>query len=256
MGTLPEAAIALFRTPPDRFVAERDALVKELRDAGRDDEAAAVKALRKPTATVWALNQLAERQPEALAALFEAGRALRAAQTDAIAGDTSGALVDAGSARRAAVGRLATATVAILDEDGHRGATQADAIALALESASVDADIGAELSAGTLEKLPAAPTDMGFGGVPAMTALTGGGAASAEPGRSRAERSRLGRERDAARTNAGRRRASADRLAKQISEQEAALERLRAEHAEAESAALEAETAAERAARAADDAGV
>jgi hypothetical protein len=256
MGTLPDAAIALFRTPPDRFIAERDALVKELRAAGRDDDAAAVKKLRKPTATVWALNQLAEREPEALAALFEAGRALRAAQSEAIAGDTSGALVDAGASRRAAVGRLTAATVAILDEGGHRGAAQADAIAQALEAASVDSDIGAELAAGTLEKVPTAPSDMGFGGMPAMTALTGGGAAAEPSGPSRAELARLRRERDSARTNADRRRATADRLAAQIAEQEAALERLRAEHAEAESNALEAEMDAERAARAADDAGV
>ena len=257
MGTLPESAIALFRTPPDRFIAERDALVKHLREAGRGDEAAAVKALRKPTATVWALNQLADREPDALAALFDAGRALRAAQSEAIAGSSSSALVEAGSERRAAVGRLAGATVAILDAGGHRGAAQADAIAVALEAASVDADVGAELSAGTLEKLPTSTSDMGFGGAAAMTALTGGGDAAAEPsGPSRAEASRLRRERDAARTNAGRRRATADRLAKQIAEQELALDRLRAEHAEAESAALEAETDAERAARAADDAGV
>jgi len=163
MGTLPAAAIALFRTPPDRFVAERDALVKELREAGHDDDAAAVKALRKPTATVWALNQLADRTPDDLAALFDAGRALRAAQSEAIAGDTSGALVDAGSARRASVGRLTTATVAILDEGGHRGAAQADAIGQALEAASIDADIGAELSAGTLEKLPTAASVAAFG---------------------------------------------------------------------------------------------
>lgn len=258
MGTLPEAAIGLFRTPPDRFIAERDALVKELRGAGRDDDAAAVKALRKPTATVWALNQLAGREPEGLADLFETGRALRAAQSEAIAGSSSSALVEAGAARRAAVGRLTTATVAILDEGGHRGAAQTDAIAQALETASVDADVGAELSAGTLEKLPTAGGDMGFGGLPAMTALAGGGGeAEAEPsGPSRAEAARLRRERDAARANAGRRRATADRLAKQIAEQEQTLERLRAEHAEAESTALEAEMEAERAARAADDAGV
>jgi hypothetical protein len=98
---------------------------------------------------------------------------------------------------------------------------------------------------------------MGFGGLPAMTALTGGGGTAGEPaGPSRAEASRLRRERDAARANAGRRRATADRLAKQIDEQTEALERLRTEHAEAESAALEAEMEAERAARAADDAGV
>src|SRR3954471_6252383 len=257
MGTLPEAAIALFRTPPDRFIAERDALVKELRAAGRDDDTATVKALRKPTATVWALNQLAARESGGLAALFEAGRALRAAQSEAIAGSSSNALVEAGGARRSAVAHLTTATVALLDEGGHKGAAQADAITQALEAASVDADIGAELSAGTLEKLPTAPSDMGFGGLPAMTALTGGaGGASAPSGPSLAEASRLRRERDAARTNAGRRRATADRLAKQIAEQEGALERLRAEHAEAESAALQAETDAERAARAADDAGV
>jgi hypothetical protein len=258
MGTLPEAAIALFRTPPDRFIAERDALVKELRASSRDDEASAVKALRKPTATVWALNQLADREPEALAALFEAGRALRAAQSEAIAGSSPSALVEASASRRAAVGRLTRAAVAILDDGGHRGAAQSDAVGQALEAASVDANIGAELSAGTLEKLPTAASDMGFGGMPAMTALTGGGGeATGEPsGPSRAEAARLRRERDSARTNAGRRRATADRLAKQIGEQEAALEHLRAQHAEAESAALEAETDAERAARAADDAGV
>jgi hypothetical protein len=257
MATLPEAAIALFRTPPDRFIAERDALVKTLRAAGHYDDATAVKTLRKPTATVWALNQLAEREPDALAALFEAGRALRAAQSEAIAGSSSSALVEAGGSRRAAVGRLTTSTVAILDEGVHRGAAQTDAIAQALEAASVDPDIGAELSAGTLEKLPTAAADMGFGGMPAMTALTGGGDATGERrGPSRADAARLRRERDSARTNADRRRASADRLAKQIAEHEAAVERLRAEHAEAESAALEAETDAERAARAADDAGV
>jgi len=257
MGTLPEAAIALFRTPPDRFVADRDALVKELQADRRDDDAAAVKALRKPTATVWALNQLADREPDALAALFEAGRALRAAQSEAIAGGSSAALVEAGAGRRAAVGRLTAATIAILDESGHRGAAQTDAIAQALEAASVDADIGAELSAGTLEKLPTAASDMGLGGMPAMTALPGGGETAAEPsGPSRAEAARLRRDRDAGRTNAGRRRASADRLAKQIAEHEATLDRLRAEHAEAESVALEAETEAERAARAAEDAGV
>lgn len=256
MGTIPEVAIALFRTPPDRFVAERDALVKELRAQGRDDDAATVKALRKPSATVWALNQLAERESEALATLFETGRALRAAQSDAIAGSSSAALVEAGAERRAAVGRLTTAAVAILDEGGHRGAAQSDAVALALEAAAVDPDLGAELAGGTLEKLPTAGGDMGFGGVPAMTALTGGAGAAAAGGPSRAEAARLRRERDTARAAAQRRRAAADRLAHQLTEQRDALERLTAQHAEAESAALEAELEAERAARTADDAGV
>src|SRR4051794_41888804 len=121
MGTLPEDAIVLFRTPPDRFVAERDALVKELRAAGRDDDAAAVKALRKPTATVWALNQLAARESGGLAALFEAGRALRAAQSEAIAGSSSNALVEAGGARAAAGGALTAATGGAARGGGGKG---------------------------------------------------------------------------------------------------------------------------------------
>src|SRR4051812_50173322 len=127
MGTLPEAAISLFRVPPDRFVAERDALVKELRSVDRDDDAAAVKALRKPTATVWALNQLADRDPDALSALFDTGRALRAAQSEAIAGGTSGALVEAGAAPRPAGVRLTTAPGAGLLEGGDPCAPQEDA---------------------------------------------------------------------------------------------------------------------------------
>jgi hypothetical protein len=257
MGTIPEVALALFRTPPDRFVAVRDALVKDLRAQGRDEDAAAVKTLRKPTATVWALNQLADHEADALASLFETGRALRSAQSDALAGNSSAALVEAGGERRVAVGRLTAATVAILDEGGHRGAAQSDAIAQALEAASVDPDLGAELAAGTLEKLPTAAGDMGFGGVPAMTALAGGATdAPAAAGPTRAEAARLRRERDAARATAERRRAAADRLARQIAEQRDTLERLTAEHAEAESAALEAELDAERATRTAEDAGV
>src|SRR4051794_204349 len=104
MGTLPEAAIALFRTPPDRFIAERDALVKELRAAGRDDDAATVKALRKPTATVWALNQLADREPDALSAVFEAGRLLRAAPAGGNGGHHPNENVEVRKGRRPAGG--------------------------------------------------------------------------------------------------------------------------------------------------------
>ena len=71
---LPDEAAELFRVPPEDFIAERDALVQRLRAEGRDEDATAVKALRKPTTVVWALNQLATREPDALAAVFEAGR--------------------------------------------------------------------------------------------------------------------------------------------------------------------------------------
>ena len=88
---LPDEAAELFRVPPADFIAERDALVQRLRAEGRDADATAVKALRKPTTVVWALNQLAARDPDALAAVFEAGRDLQAAQQAALAGKPSGA---------------------------------------------------------------------------------------------------------------------------------------------------------------------
>ena len=77
VGDPPAEAADLFRVAPERFIVERDALVKQLRADGRDEDAAAVKGLRKPTAVVWALNQLASRDPGGLTGLFDAGRALR-----------------------------------------------------------------------------------------------------------------------------------------------------------------------------------
>jgi hypothetical protein len=78
-GRLPDDAVALFRVRPEGFVVARDELVAELRAQGRDDDAASVKALRKPTLALWALNQLADRDPEGVGELLDAGRELRAA---------------------------------------------------------------------------------------------------------------------------------------------------------------------------------
>src|SRR4051812_44776528 len=51
----------LFALDPSEFTAARDRLVAELREAGDKGAAAEVKALRRPTVTAWALNQLARR---------------------------------------------------------------------------------------------------------------------------------------------------------------------------------------------------
>ncbi len=248
----PAEAADLFRVAPQRFIAERDALAKQLRADGRDEDAAAVKALRKPTAVLWALNQLASRDHDGLTGLFEAGRALRAAQQAALTGKGGDELVGAAAARRAAVTQLTTSTVAILDEAGQRGANQADAIASALEAASTDPAAGADLAAGTLQKLPATTGDLGFGDIPAIATVPGGGGPHPQD-TPRPDVPRLRRERDAARKTATTRRATADRLATQLGDLTERLERLRAEHADAESAALEAELDAERAARRLDE---
>jgi hypothetical protein len=87
---VPEDAVdALYGLPLDEFTPRRDELAKELRGAGKRDEAAWVKALRKPSATAWLVNQLARTQKADARRVLESGEALRAAQEQALAGKGS-----------------------------------------------------------------------------------------------------------------------------------------------------------------------
>jgi hypothetical protein len=71
----------LFEVAPADFTAARNALVRELREAGKADEAKQVGSLRKPPATLWIANQLGPRHEPAMRKLLEATRALTRAQT-------------------------------------------------------------------------------------------------------------------------------------------------------------------------------
>src|SRR2546423_2020903 len=75
----------LFTTPPDRFVATREALVKELKREGRREEADTVHALRRPTVAVWGINQIARTHRDELARLVEAGAELEERQSEGAA---------------------------------------------------------------------------------------------------------------------------------------------------------------------------
>lgn len=92
------------------FVARRDALVRELRSADRKDEAAEVKALRKPKALAWALDAGALADPDAFAELDAAVSEVGEAQ-------------DGGGDVRAAIARLRTAEDAAVAaaDDAARG---------------------------------------------------------------------------------------------------------------------------------------
>jgi hypothetical protein len=76
---LPPEAERLLAVTPDEFVAERQRLVRTLRDADRADEAASVASLRKPTVVVFAVNRAARDRPKAARAAREA--ALRVKET-------------------------------------------------------------------------------------------------------------------------------------------------------------------------------
>jgi hypothetical protein len=103
----------LYGAPFGEFIARRDAAAKELRKEKRREEADAVKALRKPTLSAWAVNQLARQDRERLDGLLAAGAALRQAR----GGDT---LRDATRDERAAVDELASSAVALLREAGEK----------------------------------------------------------------------------------------------------------------------------------------
>ena len=93
----------LYAVPPAEFVAARDALAKELRAAKHEAEAKEVASLRRPTAPVWAVNQLARRSPAEVEHLLETSERVRGAQLRGAGGD---ALRAAMADQRAAMAKL------------------------------------------------------------------------------------------------------------------------------------------------------
>lgn len=76
----PSTIDELYAAPLTEFTAARNALAARLRQQGRTAEAEAVTRLRKPTAVVWAVNQLARDDPAGLSAFLDAVKRLKAAQ--------------------------------------------------------------------------------------------------------------------------------------------------------------------------------
>ena len=73
-------------TPPDEFVAARNALVKQLKRDGDRESAAAIAAMRRPAWTDWALNVVADDDGEIVDRFAEAASEMREAQKAAFAG--------------------------------------------------------------------------------------------------------------------------------------------------------------------------
>lgn len=81
-GRLVHAAVAeLYAVAPADFVARRTALVKGARAAGDRDAAAQIGALRKPSVSAWALNQVVRSGDDVVDRLRELGVRLRHAQS-------------------------------------------------------------------------------------------------------------------------------------------------------------------------------
>jgi hypothetical protein len=144
---------ALYREAPGSFIAARDALVRARKDAGDDEGAAAIKRLRKPTVPAWALDQLADRYPDEIEALSDAGAELHAAQQAALSSTKhADRLRDATSARRAVVAALVAGARDILAEAGTAPDPHLEDVTATLEAASVNDEAAALLRSGTFDR--------------------------------------------------------------------------------------------------------
>jgi hypothetical protein len=163
---VPRKAADLYGLPLDEFTKERDALAKELRQAGDREAADEVKALRKPSVSAWTVNQLARHHPQEMRALIKAGEGLRKAQRTAVGGGGPEALRDATRAHR---DRLDELTAFARRELGADGPTLQRAVQT-LRSASVDKEAAKTLLEGTLT---GDVEQSGFG--PVLSAVPAGG---------------------------------------------------------------------------------
>ena len=184
----------LYAVAPEDFVALRDQLAAQARDAGDAALAKQIAALRKPTAGAWLANMLNREHPDEVRELVALGEALREAQAGLDAAQLRelgrqrhqvvAALV--GLARRAAAehghpaGPAAatdlegTLTAALADPDAAE-ALQSGRLAHGLTYAGLGAGTSAQPRGGPSNRTPAGPTATGTG----STATRGKQAAAA-----------------------------------------------------------------------------
>ncbi|MEU0547478.1 hypothetical protein [Micromonospora sp. NPDC005979] len=161
-GPSTELVRQLYRTPPDRFVAARDAAVAEARRAGDPTTARQLARLRRPTVAAWLVNLLAIERPDLVADLVGLADALRAAQRE-----LRGPRLRELSAQRRAVVAALVAEVRTLaaaePEAPPAGRLPLAEVEATLNAALSDADVAEQVRAGRLLR---SATYAGFGEVP------------------------------------------------------------------------------------------
>jgi exonuclease VII small subunit len=225
----------LYGLPLDQFTTARNALAAELRSEGNGEAATAVKALRKPSAAAWAVNQLVRAEPELVEALLGAGGELRQAHRQAASGKGAAQLRVAADAERAAVDQLMARAAMTLGREP--SAALAESMRNTLHATSSDDEARERVASGTLvgEMRP-----VGLGPVPA--ALAGGGGRRKKPADDAEERAARERAAEHAR-ELGAATAAEAALARELDAATRALDRAEESYARAREAA---DTAAER----------
>ena len=152
----------LYALPLSEFTAARNALAASLKKDGDADAAAAVRTLKKPSVTAWAINQVARSHGKEVEALLEAGEQLMSAQGALLAGSDPSALRDATRRRRELVKSLTDHATNVLEEAGTAASrTHLDRINSTFLNAAVDEDGRRLLASGTLSDDVGASEDLG-----------------------------------------------------------------------------------------------
>jgi len=159
----PEVSL-LYGLPLDEFTPARNALAARLRKAGDADKADEVTRLKKPTPPLWAINQVARQDPEAMREFVEAVARLRATQERR----RSEELDEATRQDREAFGRVVELVRRRLTEAGSRDAPDTMArVTATLRGAAAEPSRLDELRRGTLkEELRAPGFEVFAGGMP------------------------------------------------------------------------------------------
>jgi hypothetical protein len=221
----------LWHATPDEFVGERDELAKALRAEGRKAEADEVKAMRKPSLALWAVNHLAARRPEVIGDLVDLGRRAEGAVEQALRGDGAGAMRDLDRERRRAVGEATAAAEELAAAAGNTlTPAMAGRVHSTLDAATLRDETRTLLTQG---RLPAELDAVGFSG---LDDLDLGLAAAPDRGAQEAHE----------------RRRAEERVAAELRKAEAEADRLEAVAADAEATASVARARADDARRRAD----
>jgi len=148
--TVEDSLSELAQAPPKAFTQARNALVAKATKLGQPEVAARLKAIRRPTAAVWVVNQLAHKERDSVGRLIAAADRMREAQLGR--GASAGNLTKAIADHRAALAHLAQRAEAIL-EGANLGAPHQTLMRVetTLAGAAADPDFQVPLRQGRLE---------------------------------------------------------------------------------------------------------
>ena len=255
-----DAAVdALYVDEPDLFTAARDDLARRLRAAGRRDDAATVKGLRRPTVAAWAVNRVARDRADDLARLRALGEDLRRAQDAVLGGGAGGSRADAdrlrelASRRRAATSALVDVAVAALAGRGMSADAHRDDIVGTFEAVTADPSAAEEVAAARLARPLQAPVGLGApdAEIVAFTGSDDNAPRAKKPAKKSTPSTSSGRvhvldaaEVRKARARAAKAREAEEAAAREVARLEAALTAARQEAARAKEAASRADAAA------------